>query len=155
MSDTEYPIVILALSDEDGGGFSAHVPDLPGCAGDGATRAQAVADVESAIGEWIDEATAAGIDIPAPGSSATKIREERSAIRQVMRKQEGLIKTQDTLLKAKEQQLERMREELDELQAAIEGLQPESDLDEAIWIAAKPVVIAAFGNGKRHSRVTG
>ncbi len=36
---TPYTVVIKALSDEDGGGYVATVPDLPGCMSDGETRA--------------------------------------------------------------------------------------------------------------------
>ena len=44
---------IVYWSDEDDA-FIAAVPELPGCAADGATYAEAVANVEVAIGEWID-----------------------------------------------------------------------------------------------------
>jgi antitoxin HicB len=49
MSRRECPIVIEALSDEDGGGFLATVPDLPGCASDGATREEAARNIADAI----------------------------------------------------------------------------------------------------------
>lgn len=38
--------VIEPLSEEDGGGFLATVPELPGCMSDGETRAEALANVE-------------------------------------------------------------------------------------------------------------
>ncbi|WP_347338750.1 type II toxin-antitoxin system HicB family antitoxin [Bradyrhizobium nanningense] len=37
-----YKIIIEPLSEEDGGGFVATVPDLPGCMSDGATEFEAV-----------------------------------------------------------------------------------------------------------------
>lgn len=37
MSQLTYPIVIEPLPPYDGGGFSALVPDLPGCMSDGET----------------------------------------------------------------------------------------------------------------------
>jgi len=48
--------VIIYWSDEDEA-YVAEVPELPGCAADGATYKQAVANVEVVIGEWIDGAT--------------------------------------------------------------------------------------------------
>jgi antitoxin HicB len=53
----DYPIVIEPLSKEDGGGFVAIVPDLPGCMSDGETREEAARNVADAIISWIDEAT--------------------------------------------------------------------------------------------------
>lgn len=49
----DYKVVIEPLSEEDGGGFLATVPELPGCMSDGATRAEALANVEDAIATWI------------------------------------------------------------------------------------------------------
>jgi hypothetical protein len=46
-------VVIEPLSDEDGGGFLATVPELPGCVSDGEARAEALANVEDAIATWI------------------------------------------------------------------------------------------------------
>lgn len=68
-----YAIVIVPLSDEDGGGFASIVPDLPGCKGDGDTRAEAAADAENAILEWVDEANRLGRDIPEPGTATANL----------------------------------------------------------------------------------
>jgi len=61
---TKYEI-ILYWSDEDAA-FIAEVPELPGCAGDGPTRQEALANVELIIGEWIETARAMGRVIPGP-----------------------------------------------------------------------------------------
>ena len=45
----DYAIVVEPLSVEDGGGWLASVPALPGCMGDGETREEALADVLAAI----------------------------------------------------------------------------------------------------------
>ena len=47
-------------------GYLAWVPDLPGCMSDGATRAEAIANVRQAISEWIEEAERLGRRIPQP-----------------------------------------------------------------------------------------
>ena len=54
MAADEYRIVIEPLPPEDGGGFVAYVPDLPGCMSDGATPADALRNVQEAITSWIE-----------------------------------------------------------------------------------------------------
>ncbi len=66
MLRTDYAVVIEPLSEEDGGGFLATVPDLPGCASDGDTREEAARNVEDAIACWLEEARALGRAIPEP-----------------------------------------------------------------------------------------
>jgi predicted RNase H-like HicB family nuclease len=66
MRRLEFPVIIEPLSAEDGGGFAAIVPDLPGCMSDGATAEEALANVRDAIGEWIAEAKAIGRPVPSP-----------------------------------------------------------------------------------------
>ena len=46
--------------------FIAEVPELPGCAADGATYQEAVANVETVIQEWIETARDLGRTIPRP-----------------------------------------------------------------------------------------
>jgi len=75
MSGTAYTIIVEPLSDEDGGGFLATVPELPGCMGDGETAADATADVIEAIPAWIEEAERLGRPVPAPGSSLGQWRQ--------------------------------------------------------------------------------
>lgn len=57
--------LIVYWSDEDNA-FIAIVPELPGCAADGATYAEAVANVEVVIDEWIATARELGRAIPQP-----------------------------------------------------------------------------------------
>jgi len=46
--------------------FVVEVPELPGCMADGATYADAVANIQVVIDEWIETATALGRPIPQP-----------------------------------------------------------------------------------------
>jgi predicted RNase H-like HicB family nuclease len=62
----DYPVVIEPLPLEEGGGFIAAVPDLPGCMSDGETPEEALTNVRDAIAAWIEEARALGRAIPAP-----------------------------------------------------------------------------------------
>jgi predicted RNase H-like HicB family nuclease len=66
MDRLDYPVLIEPLAPEDGGGFVALVPDLPGCMSDGETAEEALANVRDAIAAWIEEARATGRGIPAP-----------------------------------------------------------------------------------------
>jgi antitoxin HicB len=66
MSRLDYPVLIEPLAPEDGGGFLATVPDLPGCMSDGESAEDALKNVRVAIEEWIEEALALGRDVPPP-----------------------------------------------------------------------------------------
>jgi predicted RNase H-like HicB family nuclease len=57
--------IILYWSKEDEA-FIAEVPELPGCAADGATYQEALAQAEVVIREWIETARELGRPIPAP-----------------------------------------------------------------------------------------
>lgn len=57
--------LIIYWSDEDQA-FIAEVPELPGCAADGATYEEALANAKIVIGEWIDTARSLGREIPVP-----------------------------------------------------------------------------------------
>ena len=57
--------VIIYWSDEDQA-FVAEVPELPGCAADGTTYAEAIANVEVIIREWIQAAQELGRPVPEP-----------------------------------------------------------------------------------------
>ena len=64
--NSNYEISVKPLPPEDGGGFLAWVPDLPGCMSDGSTQAEALDNAAQAIDEWIDEAVRLGHAVPVP-----------------------------------------------------------------------------------------
>jgi antitoxin HicB len=66
MHARDYRIEITPLTLEEGGGYLAWVPDLPGCMCDGDTRAEALAKAEPAITRWLNEARRRGRPIPKP-----------------------------------------------------------------------------------------
>jgi antitoxin HicB len=66
MTPLAYPVTIEPLSEADGGGFVAFVPDLPGCLSDGETPEEALANVQDAIATWIEAARDLGHPVPAP-----------------------------------------------------------------------------------------
>jgi predicted RNase H-like HicB family nuclease len=66
---SKYEIIIYwSQADE---AFIAEVPELPGCAADGKTHQEALANVETVINEWIETAKGLGRPIPVPRGRLT------------------------------------------------------------------------------------
>jgi predicted RNase H-like HicB family nuclease len=61
---TKYGIILYWSGEDDA--FIAEVPELAGCAEDGATRQEALANVEMVIAEWLETARELGRSIPQP-----------------------------------------------------------------------------------------
>lgn len=57
--------VIIYWSDDDEA-FIAEMPELPGCAADGATLDEAIANIQIVAREWIETARELGRDVPEP-----------------------------------------------------------------------------------------
>ncbi len=66
MKPQEYEVDIMPLSQADGGGFTAVVPELPGCRSDGETPQEALANAYDAITCWIEGAQEMGRAVPQP-----------------------------------------------------------------------------------------
>lgn len=69
MSKLKYKIIIPPLSAEEGGGYLAEFPDLPGCMADGETIEEALHQAEDALKSWLITAKECGDYIPKPDSS--------------------------------------------------------------------------------------
>ena len=63
-NNSRHQVVIYWSADDDA--FIAEVPELPGCAADGATYQDALAAVEFVIQEWIETAQELGRLVPEP-----------------------------------------------------------------------------------------
>lgn len=61
-----YSIRLVRLSEEDGGGWLAEVPELEGCISDGETPDEALTNIQDAIKCWIEFAKEHGMQIPSP-----------------------------------------------------------------------------------------
>lgn len=61
---TKYEIILYWSAEDDA--FIAEVPELAGCAADGQTRQEALANAEMVIQEWMDTAIELGRPIPEP-----------------------------------------------------------------------------------------
>lgn len=66
MTYLQYPVIISPLPSDEGGGFIATVPDLPGCMSDGETPEEALTNVQDAIAVWLEAAKDMGRNIPSP-----------------------------------------------------------------------------------------
>lgn len=71
MKAPDYSVLVQPIAPEDGGGFSAVVPDLPGCVAEGKTAEQALANIDDAIARWIAQAHSEGRTIPTPSRGRT------------------------------------------------------------------------------------
>jgi predicted RNase H-like HicB family nuclease len=61
---TRYELIIYWNNDDES--FVVEVPELPGCMADGQTYAEAVANAQEVINEWIETARKLGRPIPEP-----------------------------------------------------------------------------------------
>jgi antitoxin HicB len=66
MSAQDYEIHIRPLTEAEGGGYLATVPELAGCKSDGETPQEALENVLDAIGCWIEAAQEMGRAVPPP-----------------------------------------------------------------------------------------
>lgn len=64
MDNLRYEIILYWSNNDES--YIAEVPELPGCAADGASYAEAVANAEVIIREWIETARELGGPIPEP-----------------------------------------------------------------------------------------
>lgn len=61
---TKYEIIMYWSNEDEA--FIAEVPELAGCAADGTTRQEALANAEAVIAEWLETARELGRPIPEP-----------------------------------------------------------------------------------------
>ena len=64
--NNNYKYEIVIYWSEDDNAFIAEVPELPGCASDGSTYSEALANVDVIVQEWIETARELGRPIPEP-----------------------------------------------------------------------------------------
>jgi predicted RNase H-like HicB family nuclease len=69
MPKPKYEVIIYwSEADE---AFVAEVPELPGCAADGPTQEEALANAQLVISEWLETAKSLGRKIPKPRGRLT------------------------------------------------------------------------------------
>lgn len=61
-----HAVLIEPLATEDGGGYWATVPELPGCHAAGETPEEALANILDEIPPWIEAADVCGVAVTSP-----------------------------------------------------------------------------------------
>jgi len=70
-----YRITIRPLSKEEGGGYLAEYPEIPGCMSDGETIEEAVANGREALRDCLDVFRESGRKVPKPGVEPAQWRQ--------------------------------------------------------------------------------
>lgn len=106
----EYPIVIIPLSEADGGGFLGMAPDLAGCMSDGETREEAIQNTSEAIEEWLAECERMGREVPEAGSAFDQAEQDRATLIKMIQDLADITISQD-------ERIAQLSADLDRLQA--------------------------------------
>jgi antitoxin HicB len=61
-----YDVIVRPLTKEEGEGYLAFFPDIPGCFADGATPEEAIHEAEDALQSWMQTAREFNDPIPSP-----------------------------------------------------------------------------------------
>ena len=85
--ENNYEIIVTPLSEEDGGGFVAIVPDLQGCMSDGETPVEAIEEVLDAIAVWAKAQKAKNQEMPEPGWLYRDATERHAELVQLLKDQ--------------------------------------------------------------------
>jgi antitoxin HicB len=80
----EYPLVVVPLDADEGGGYFAFAPDLPGCISDGETPQEAIASLIDAVEEWLSAQAERGVVAPEPGDATRRALEREEKLYQAM-----------------------------------------------------------------------
>tara|TARA_R110001599_G_scaffold222167_1_gene421131 strand:- start:2041 stop:2538 length:498 start_codon:yes stop_codon:yes gene_type:complete len=130
MAMDEYLVAIKKLSAEDGGGFLAYIPDLPGCISDGETRAEAIEHLSDAFDEWIECNKDEKRKVPEPGRSQRLFLKRQKARDELIEKQEELIEALNDLnsqimteLQSKDELIEDQTARIRVLEKSVEVIQ--------------------------------
>lgn len=101
----EYPMVVVPLESDEGGGFFAFAPDLPGCMSDGETPEAAILSLTDAMGEWLTAQAERGAEIPAPGDASRRALEREEKLIEAMQALLDYRKGADEKIKTLERKL--------------------------------------------------
>jgi antitoxin HicB len=110
MSSIQYEILIAPLSEDEGGGYVAIVPDLRGCLSDGETRAEAITNAEDAISQWLSAQEAMGREIPEPGWARIAAEQQDKELLEAVKSAQKLIDQQSKTIKALTKKLQALEE---------------------------------------------
>jgi predicted RNase H-like HicB family nuclease len=149
MAQIDYPMVVLPLSRENGGGYAAFVEDLPGCIADGETPAEALEELRQAVDEWIAEAVRLGREVPHPGSAAERAKREKDALKNLSARQRELIQKLSSWLHEQTMDIDGLKDRVETIEAQILELpsppydDEQGQLSEMTITGARPGVLYA------------
>lgn len=117
-----YPIVVVTIAPEDGGGYMGFAPDLGGCMSHGETPEEAFASAREAVLEWLDEAKACKRDIPAPGSASVRAKKERAELIEIIKDQNQAIEGLSKDLEAATHAIDSLKSQVHDVMARTDAL---------------------------------
>jgi antitoxin HicB len=109
----EYAFVVAPLTEEDGGGYVAVFPDLPGCMSDGDTPQEAVENAMDALAGWMEVQQERGVEIPQPGAAADRVTNKIKSLLDALKNVIEYADAADGHIELLEQTLERTIADLD------------------------------------------
>jgi len=81
MNKYPYSVRVCKLAEDDGGGYYAWTPELPGCSSDGETKSEALDNLDEAIECWLETANEFGYAIPEPEIYAEEVYSGKLSLR--------------------------------------------------------------------------
>ena len=145
MAQIDYPMVVLPLSRENGGGYAAYAMDLPGCIADGETPSEALEELRQAIDEWVAEAVRLEREVPPPGSAAKRAKREKEALKNLAAQQRESIRKLGSLFKEHRMDIEDIKDRIEVIEAQIQALSSHLYDDEEGQVSAMSITRARTG----------
>lgn len=88
-----HSIRLRPLTEDEGGGWLAEVPDWPGCASDGMTPEEALRNLEDAKRAWVSVMIERGRPVPQPRDEAAELEACLAKCRKAIQKAQNFIRT--------------------------------------------------------------
>ena len=131
----DYAVVVHKLSEVDGGGYLALVPDLYGCMSDGETPEEAIANVQDAITDWLEVSEQLGRTIPVPGSSVKKAKGRETALIET-------IKILSEHVDGLDGRIDRLFSEIEHIKELIENQESWDRFDRLVSVESKSKLVS-------------
>jgi antitoxin HicB len=119
MKNLNYAVLVVPLTEAEGGGYMALVPDLHGCMADGETPSEALEGAEDAISAWLSAQADMNRSAPEPGSSHREADDQMQILDEYMEKQDALIESQEELIAKQTKMIERLQAEIAEIKSPV------------------------------------
>lgn len=117
MQNLDYAVLVVPLTEAEGGGYMALVPDLHGCMADGETPAEALEAVQDAIAAWLSAQAEMNRPAPEPGSARSEADDQLQILNEYIEKQDALVKSQEEMIEMQTKLIDNLQAELAEMKA--------------------------------------